>query len=166
MVQGRLSFWQIHILFSNVLSVILHSLSRNCFTIKIKFFTTISKSVVTYITITLTNISNSIIKQYYDIIKLFKVLVVIKKNSLAELIFLFRTGLPCLLSKLSLISRIYLWWPYAKMVKLSSKDVILWQFRRWSWIALFFDGLTFVNVKGDIPICSPDLTFKCLSVSP
>ena len=29
-----------------------------------------------------------------------------------------------------------------------------------------FHGLTFLNVKGDIPICSPDLTFKCLSVSP
>ena len=32
-------------------------------------------------------------------------------------------------------------------------------------IALSFDGFTFPNVKGDIPICSPDLTFKCLSVS-
>ena len=29
-----------------------------------------------------------------------------------------------------------------------------------------FDGLTFLNVKGDISICSPDLPFKCLSVSP
>ena len=29
-----------------------------------------------------------------------------------------------------------------------------------------FDGLTFPNVQGDIPICSPDLTFKCLSFSP
>ena len=32
-------------------------------------------------------------------------------------------------------------------------------------IALSFDGFTFPNVKDDIPICSPDLTFKCLSVS-
>ena len=28
------------------------------------------------------------------------------------------------------------------------------------------DGLTFLNIKGDIPIGSPDLTFKCLSVLP
>ena len=52
----------------------------------------------------------------------------------------------------------------------SSKDGILLQIRGWSRIALLSDGLsdglTFLNVKGDIPICSPDLTFKCLSVSP
>ena len=48
------------------------------------------------------------------------------------------------------------------MVK-SSKDGILLQFR-WSRIALSFDGLTFLNVKGDIPICSLDLTFKYLFV--
>ena len=35
---------------------------------KIKFFTSISKSVVNYIKITVTNISNNIIKQYYGII--------------------------------------------------------------------------------------------------
>ena len=38
---------------------------------KIKFLNTISKSVVTYITITVTNISNNIIKQYYGTIKKF-----------------------------------------------------------------------------------------------
>ena len=48
----------------------------------------------------------------------------------------------------------------------SSKDGISLQLSRWSQIALSFDGLTFLNVKGDIPICSPDLTFKCLSTSP
>ena len=48
----------------------------------------------------------------------------------------------------------------------SSKEWILLQFKRWSQIAPSFDGLVFLNVKGDIPICSPDLTFKCLSVSP
>ena len=48
-------------------------LSRNCFTIKkFKFFTSISKSVVTYITITVTNIANNTIKKYSDIIKTFK----------------------------------------------------------------------------------------------
>ena len=50
------------------------------------------------------------------------------------------------------------------MVNLS-KDGILLQFRRWSQIALSFDGLTFRNVKGDISICSPDLNFEFLSVS-
>ena len=78
-VQRWLSLRQIHILFSNVLSVILHSLLRNYFTKKIRYFTSIS-SVVTSIPITVTNISNSIIKQYYDIIKMFKVLVIVKKK--------------------------------------------------------------------------------------
>ena len=36
---------------------------------------------------------------------------------------------------------------------------------KWSQIALSFGGLTFLNVKGDIPICSPELSFKRLSVS-
>ena len=54
------------------------------------------------------------------------------------------------------------------------------QFKRWSRFDLPFDGLVFLNdglvflndglvflnAKGDIPICSPDLTFRCLSVSP
>ena len=71
-------------LFSNVSSVILHSLSRNCFTIKLKFFTYISKSVVTYIIITVTNISNSTVKQYYGIIKTFKVLVIVKKKQFSR----------------------------------------------------------------------------------
>ena len=31
---------------------------------------------------------------------------------------------------------------------------------KWSRIALAFDGLVFFNVKGDISICSPDLTFS------
>ena len=52
-----------------------------------------------------------------------------------------------------------------KMVN-SSKDGKLLQFIRWLQIALSFDGSVFVNFKGDIPVCSTDLTFKCLSVSP
>ena len=47
-----------------------------------------------------------------------------------------------------------------------SIDEILLQFKGCSRIALFFDGLVFLNVKGHIPVCSPDLTFKCLSVPP
>ena len=96
-----------YFIFFNVSSVILHSLSRYCFIIKKSNFTSTSKSVVTYIDITVTNISNNVIKQYYGITKTFKVLVLSKRNSLAELIYFFRTGLSRL-SKLSLISRIYL----------------------------------------------------------
>ena len=77
----------------------------------------------------------------------------IQSSSLPELIFLFRTGL---ISKLSLISRIYLWCSYAKMLNLSKYEILL-QIRKWSRVALSFDGLTFLNVKGNIPICSPDL---------
>ena len=47
---------------------------------KINFFASISKSVVTYITIAVTNISNNIVKQYYGIIKTFKVLAIVKKK--------------------------------------------------------------------------------------
>ena len=47
---------------------------------KIKFFTSISKHFVTYITLTVTNISNSIIKQYCGIIETLKVLVIVKKK--------------------------------------------------------------------------------------
>ena len=77
--------------------------------------------------------------------------------------FLFKIGLSRLISKLSLISRSNLLFPFVKIVN-SSKDGMLLQFKRWSRIALSFDGLVFLNVKDDIPICSPDLTFKCLSV--
>ena len=73
-VHGWLRFWQIHIL---LFSVFIPSSSRNCCKVK-KLFASISKSIVTYITITLTNISNNKIKQYYDIIKTFKVLVIVK----------------------------------------------------------------------------------------
>ena len=72
------------IFFSDISSVILQSLSNNCFTIKNQIFTSISKSVVTYINITVTNISNNIIKQYYGIIKTFKVLVIVKKKQFSR----------------------------------------------------------------------------------
>ena len=78
---------------------------------------------------------------------------------------LFKIGLTGLISKHSLISRSNLLYPFVKMVNYS-KDAMLLQFKRWSRIALSFDALVFLNVKGDIPIYSPDLTFKCLSVSP
>ena len=55
---------------------------------KNQIFTSISKSVVTYINITVTNISNNIIKQYYGIMKTFKFLVIVKKKLLS------RTNIP------------------------------------------------------------------------
>ena len=51
---------------------------------KIKFFTSISKSVVIYINITVTKISNNIIKQYYGTVKMFKVLVIVKKKQFSR----------------------------------------------------------------------------------
>ena len=78
--------------------------------------------------------------------------------------FLFKVGLSCLINKFYLISKTNLLLLFAKTVNFS-KDEILLQFKRWSRIALSFDGLVFLSVKGDIPICSPDLSFKCLSAS-
>ena len=37
-----------------------------------------------YITVTITNVSNNIIKQYYGIINLFKVLVIVKKRQFSR----------------------------------------------------------------------------------
>ena len=79
--------------------------------------------------------------------------------------FLFKVGLSRLISKLSLILSMNLLFSFAKMNN-SSKDEILLQFERWSRTALSFDGLVFLNVKGDVPICSPNLTLRCLSASP
>ena len=87
------------------------------------------------------------------------------RDNLAELMFLFKIGLSCLTSKISLISRTSLLFSFAKMVN-SSKDEILLQFHTWSEIALSSDGLVFLNVKGAILIGSPDITFMCLSLSP
>ena len=33
-------------------------------------------------------------------------------------------------------------------------------------MALLLDGLTFFQVTGDTPICPPDLTSKCVTLSP
>ena len=57
---------------------------------KIKFFSSTSKSVVTYITIAVTNIiKHHIIKQHYGIKKSFKVLVIVTKKQLRQ-----ATGIP------------------------------------------------------------------------
>ena len=67
-----------------------HSFSGSCFPL-IKFFTTISKNVKNYATLPVTEISSDITKQYCIIVKTFKVLIIVK-NSLAKVIFLFKTG--------------------------------------------------------------------------
>ena len=87
-----------------------------------------------------------------------------KRKYLAELMFLFKIDLSRLISKLSLISGSNLLFLFVKIVN-STKDEMLLQLKRWLQIEVYFDGLVFLNVKGNIPICSPDLTFKCLSIS-
>ena len=42
----------------------------------------------------------------------------------------------------------------------SSKDRILLLFERLSLIALSLDGLVFLNVKGDNPVCRGDIVFN------
>ena len=79
--------------------------------------------------------------------------------------FLFSIGLSLLINKLSLISNRNLLALWARMVKSSNEGSWL-QNRRWSRIELSADGLTFLKVNGEMPMCPPDLTFKCLSVSP
>ena len=52
--------------------------------VKELFSTSISKSVITYITLTKTNISNNIMKHYYGILKTLKVLVIVKKKQFSR----------------------------------------------------------------------------------
>ena len=78
--------------------------------------------------------------------------------------FLFNIGLSRLINKLSLISNKNSLVPWAKMVKPSNEGSWL-QNKRWSRIAVSADGFTFLKVNGEKPMCSLDLTFKCLSVS-
>ena len=70
----------------------------------------------------------------------------------------------CFIKRLSLISSKYFLFLCAKMVK-SLKEGLLSYCKRWSQIELSLDGFVLLKVNGDILICSPDLTFKCLSVS-
>ena len=68
-----------------------------------------------------------------------KKLTIVKRNNLAELMFLFKISLSCFISKLSLLSRSNLLPPFVKIVN-SPKHGMLLQYKRWSRIALFFDG--------------------------
>ena len=85
------------------------------------------------------------------------------KNNGAELNFLFNIGLSRLINKLPLISNKNLV-PWAKILK-SSNERSLLQNKRWSRIEVSADSFTFLKVNGEMPMCSPDFTFKCLSVS-
>ena len=62
---------------------------------------------------------------------------------------LFKIGLSRVINKLSLISSTNLLFPFTKMVN-SSKDRILLQFKRWSLIAISFDGLVFLKAHSKV----------------
>ena len=91
-----------------------------------------------------------------------KKLTIVNMIQFIRTIFLKKIGLSRLMSKLP---RTNLLFPFVKMVN-SSKDGTLLKFKRWLRIGLSFDGLVFLSAKVDIPICSEDLTFKCLFISP
>ena len=71
----------------------------------------------------------------------------------------FKIDLSPWIRKHSVISRTNLLFLFAKMLN-SLKDETFLQFKRWLWITLWFDGLVFLIVKCDIPICSPDRGFE------
>ena len=70
--------------------------------------------------------------------------------------FLFSDGLSLMISGLSLIFNKSFLFSWVKILKLSKEGEKL-QWSKWSQIALLFDGLTFLPVRGNTPICSPDL---------
>ena len=73
--------------------------------------------------------------------------------------FLFNIGLSHLINKCSLISIKNLLVPWSRMVKSSNEGSWL-QSRWWSHIELSADGLTFLKVNGEIPMCFPDLKYN------
>ena len=87
------------------------------------------------------------------------------KCSVAELMFLVKTGWSRFSKRLSLISSKYFLFACAKMVN-SSKEGLLSHYKRWSRTELSLDGFVFLKESGYIPICSLDLALKCLCVSP
>ena len=98
-----------------------------------------------------------------DVIQLYYTML--NKSNGVELMFLFNIGLSRLINKLSLISNKNLLVLGAKMVKSSNESSWL-QNRGWPHIELSADGFTFLKCNGEILMCSPDLTIKCLSVPP
>ena len=73
--------------------------------------------------------------------------------------FLFNDGLSLMISRLSLISNKYFLFSWAKTLKLSKEGKKL-QWSKWSQIALLFDGLTFLPVRGDTPMKGFEKVFK------
>ena len=79
--------------------------------------------------------------------------------------FLFSDGLSLMISRLSLISNKYFLFAWAKTLKFPKVGKKL-QWSKWWQIALLFDSLTFFPVRGDTPVCFPDLISQCLILSP
>ena len=86
LVHRWLRFRQTHLLclLSNVFSVTTLIVKELLYIYKIQFSTGISKSVIIYTTLSVSTISNNIIKQYYGIIKKFTVLNILKKKQLSR----------------------------------------------------------------------------------
>ena len=78
-----------------------------------------------------------------------KLSIVKKKQFSRTNMLLLKIGLSRVINKLSLISSTNLLFPFTKMVN-SSKDRILLQFKRWSLIALSFDGLVFLKAHSKV----------------
>ena len=76
---------------------------------------------------------------------------------------LFKDGL-CLINRLSFNSSKNFLFLCVRILKLSY-DAEWLQNSKWSATELFL-GLTSFLISGDIPICSPILTFRCLTHSP
>ena len=87
------------------------------------------------------------------------------KSNSTEVVFLFKLGVSLLIRKLPLVSKETVEEYFARTEN-SSREGSLSQNSRWSRTILSFEGLHFLKVKGDEPICSPALTFRCLFVSP
>ena len=93
-------------LYPNVLSVATLIVKELPCIKKIQFWTTISKNV--NITLTVTDISNNVTKQNYNVIKTFKVLIIAKKEQFRGTNLFVQISLSRLISKLFLNSRTYL----------------------------------------------------------
>lgn len=95
-------------LYPNILSVATLIVKELPCIKKIQFWTTISKNVVYYITLTVTDISNNVTKQNSNEIKIFKVLIIVQKEQFRGTNPFLQTSLSRLISKLFLNSRTYL----------------------------------------------------------
>ena len=82
----------------------------------------------------------------------------------ADLIFLFKEGLSLIIRRLSFNSNRNFLFSLVRTLK-CSKDGEWLQSNKWSLTALRL-GLTFFLVNGEIPICCPILTLRCLTHSP